>query len=187
MKVHPTADVAHTAEIGAGTTIWNEAQVRERARLGRECVLGKGVYVDVGVEIGDRVKLENRVSVYKGARLGNGVFVGPHSCLLNDRHPRAITPDGRLKGEADWTVSGVTVEDGASVGGGCTVLPGVTIGSYALIGAGSVVTRDVPAQGLVFGNPARLQGYMCHCGSRLDGHGSCTSCHRQFPHLAQRS
>jgi acetyltransferase-like isoleucine patch superfamily enzyme len=187
LKIHSTAEVARDAEIGAGTAIWNEAQVREGARLGRECVLGKGVYVDAGVQIGDRVKLENRVSVFKGARLGTGVFVGPHSCLLNDRQPRAITPDGRLKGEADWTVSGVTVEEGASIGGGCTILPGITIGSYALVGAGSVVTRDVPPQGLVFGNPARLHGYVCPCGSRLDDLGSCRSCRRQFPQLRHGS
>jgi acetyltransferase-like isoleucine patch superfamily enzyme len=183
VKIHPTAEIAPGAAIGGGTAVWNEAQVREGARVGRDCVLGKGVYVDAEVEIGDRVKLENRVSVFRGARLGSGVFVGPHSCLLNDRYPRAVTPDGRLKGEADWTVSGVTVEDGASIGGGCTVLPGIRIGRHALVGAGSVVTRDVPAQALVIGNPARLAGYVCPCGSRLDDLGSCPACGRQFPHL----
>jgi acetyltransferase-like isoleucine patch superfamily enzyme len=146
--------------------------------VGRDCVLGKGVYIDSGVVIGDRVKLENRVSVFKGARLESGVFIGPHSCLLNDKHPRAITPDGVLKREDAWHVSGVTVREGAAVGGGCTVLPGVTIGRFAMVGAGSVVTRDVPDYGLVVGNPARLAGYVCECGIRLEGDGICPSCGR---------
>jgi len=150
--------------------------VREGARIGSECVLGKGVYVDVDVVIGHRVKLENRVSVFRGARLSNGVFVGPHSCLLNDKHPRAITPDGRLKHTGDWAVSGVTINEGAAIGGGCTILPGITVGRFAMVGAGSVVTRDVPDHGLVVGNPARIIGYVCECGGRLQLDGVCSVC-----------
>lgn len=179
VRVHASADVSQEAEVGSGTAIWNEAQVRSGARVGRECLFGKGVYVDADVVIGDRVKLENRVSVFRGARLGSDVFVGPHSCLLNDKRPRSVNPDGTLKGLDDWTVSGVTVGDGASIGGGCTVLPGVTIGRHALVGAGSVVTRDVPAHGLVFGNPARLVGYVCECGQRLAAGGICPDCGRE--------
>jgi UDP-2-acetamido-3-amino-2,3-dideoxy-glucuronate N-acetyltransferase len=177
-RVHWTAEVSPAAFVGSGTQIWNEAQVRDGARIGSECMLGKGVYVDVDVVIGDRVKLENRVSVFKGAEIGPGAFVGPHTCLLNDKRPRAITPQGSLKGPADWVVSGVTVEEGASIGGGCTVLPGVKVGRFALVGAGSVVTRDVPAHGLVLGNPARLVGYVCECGARLAKDGTCTDCSR---------
>jgi UDP-2-acetamido-3-amino-2,3-dideoxy-glucuronate N-acetyltransferase len=170
--------VSPTANVGEGTQIWNEAQVRDGAHIGSHCMLGKAVYIDVDVTIGDRVKLENRVSVFKGARIGSGAFVGPHTCLLNDKRPRAITPEGALKGPDDWTVSGVIVEEGASIGGGCTVLPGVKVGRFALVGAGSVVTRDVPAHGLAFGNPARLVGYVCECGARLEGDGRCTACSR---------
>jgi acetyltransferase-like isoleucine patch superfamily enzyme len=141
-------------------------------------MLGKSVYIDVDVTIGDRVKLENRVSVFKGARIESGVFIGPHSCLLNDKLPRAVTPEGALKGPEDWIVSGVTVQEGASIGGGCTILPGVTIGRSALVGAGSVVTHDVPAHALVFGNPARVVGHVCECGGRLAADGSCMSCSR---------
>jgi len=159
--------------------VWNQAQVREGARVGRDCILAKGVYIDSGVVVGDRVKLENFVSVFKGSRLESGVFVGPHSCLLNDKRPRAITPAGSLKQDEDWVVSGVVVGEGASVGGGCTVLPGVAIGRYAMVGAGAVVTRDVPDHGLVVGNPARLVGYVCECGARLAGDAACPGCGRQ--------
>ena len=177
-KIHRTAEVSPSASVGQLTQVWNEGQVRDGARIGAECILGKGVYIDIDVEVGNRVKLENRVSVFRGARLGDGVFIGPHTCLLNDKRPRAINPDGTLKGIEDWTVSGVTVGDGAAIGGGCTVLPGVSIGRFAMVGSGSVVTRDVPDYGLVFGNPARLAGYVCECGARLDGEGTCPSCGR---------
>ena len=174
--IHPSAEVARSAIIGPGSAIWNEVQVRDNARVGAECVLGKGVYLDVDVVIGDRVKLENRVSIFRGARLASGVLVGPHSCLLNDKRPRSTNPDGTLKARLDWEESGVTVEEGASIGGGCTVLPGVTIGRHAMVGAGAVVTRDVPAHALVLGNPAREVGRVCACGGRLAQEGTCAIC-----------
>jgi acetyltransferase-like isoleucine patch superfamily enzyme len=176
VKIHATAEVSPAAAIGMGTSVWNEAQVREGARIGRDCILAKGVYVDADVVVGDRVKLENRVSLFRGARLGSGVFVGPHSCLLNDKRPRATAPGGGLKRESNWIVSGVTVAEGASIGGGCTILPGVRIGRFAMVGAGAVVTRDVPDHGLVAGNPARLVGYVCECGYRLRADGTCAAC-----------
>jgi len=176
VMIHPTAEVSPQATLGGGTRVWNEAQVRAGAHIGRDCILAKGVYVDAEVVIGDRVKLENRVSVFRGSHLDSGVFVGPHSCLLNDKRPRATTLAGELKREEDWTVSGVTVAEGASIGGGCTVLPGVSIGRFAMVGAGAVVTKDVPDHGLVVGNPARLVGYMCECGGRLLPDGICPTC-----------
>lgn len=184
VKIHSTADVSPEAAIGERTAIWNEAQVRAGARVGSDCVIGKGVFIDLEVIVGDRVKLENRASIFRGARLADGVFIGPHSCLLNDKRPRAITPDGRLKSDADWTVSGATVDYGAAIGGGCTVLPGVRIGRFALVGAGSVVTRDVVPHGLVVGNPARLVGFVCECAAKLDERGTCTGCSR--PHDLER-
>src|SRR6266705_1022028 len=89
VTIHQTAEVSPDAAVGAGTRVWNEAQVREGAQVGRDCILGKGVYVDSDVVVGDRVKLENRVSLFRGARVGSGVFIGPHSCLLNDKEPRS--------------------------------------------------------------------------------------------------
>lgn len=164
---HPTADVAASALIGDGTRIWNYAQIREDARIGDDCNLGKNVYIDFGVSIGSRTKIQNNCSVYHGVTIEDGVFIGPHVCFCNDRIPRAITPEGALKSADDWTVGPVLVKYGASIGAGSIITPDVTIGSFALVGAGSVVTRDVPDQALVFGNPARIHGYVCRCGERL--------------------
>jgi UDP-2-acetamido-3-amino-2,3-dideoxy-glucuronate N-acetyltransferase len=165
--IHPTADVSPRAEIGAGTRIWHQAQVREGVRIGSDCIVGKGAYVDLDVAIGDNVKIQNYALVYHGATIEDGVFIGPRVCLTNDKLPRAITPDGQLKGADDWDVGPIVVRYGASLGAGALVLPGVTIGRFAMVGAGAVVTRDVPDHGLVVGQPARLIGYVCRCGRRL--------------------
>jgi len=169
VRIHPTAEVSPRAEIGAGSAIWLQVQVREGARLGRNCIVGKGVYIDFDVQIGNNVKIQNGVSIYHGVTIEDGVFVGPHACLTNDKLPRAVTPDGSLKGADDWVVGPILVRQGAAIGARAVVLPGVTIGRWAMIGAGAVVTRDVPDYGLVWGNPARLQGFVCPCGERLQG------------------
>src|SRR5207245_5040936 len=114
VNIHPSADVADDAELGPGTRVWHQAQVRERSRVGRDCILGKGVYIDFEVRIGDRCKLQNGVFVYHGFNLEDGVFVGPGEMLLNDKSPRAINPDGTLKSEVDWTVSRGVVKQGRS-------------------------------------------------------------------------
>ena len=165
--IHPTAEVSPDARIGPGTKIWHQAQVRKGACLGAECIVGKGVYIDFDVIIGDRVKIQNYASIYHGVTLEEGVFVGPYACLTNDKLPRAISPDGKLKTDADWQVGSILVKTGASIGARAIILPGITIGCFALVGAGAVVTRDVPDYGLVLGNPARLMGYVCPCGNRL--------------------
>lgn len=165
--IHPTAEVSPRAEVGEGTRIWHQAQVREGARIGRDCIIGKGAYIDSGVVIGDRVKIQNGASIYRGATLEDGVFIGPHVCLINDKTPRAITPSGKLKADADWEVGRIVVKYGASVGAGAVVLPDVTIGRFAMVGAGAVVARDVPAHGLVMGSPAGLKGFVCRCGCKL--------------------
>ena len=188
VRIHPTADVASNAEIGAGTTIWNQAQVREGARIGAGCIIGKNVYIDAGVVIGDNVKIQNNVSVYHGVSIEDGVFIGPHVCFTNDRLPRAINPDGSLKGDDDWEVTPILVRHGAAVGANSTVLPGVTLGRWSMVGAGSVVTHDVADHSLVRGNPARRVASVCACGEvlpdRTDGaafRGSCPRCGRAFP------
>jgi UDP-2-acetamido-3-amino-2,3-dideoxy-glucuronate N-acetyltransferase len=165
--IHPTAEVSPHAQIGPGTRIWHQAQVRERARIGANCIVGKGAYIDFDVRIGDNVKIQNGVFVYHGVTLEDGVFVGPRVCFTNDMFPRAITPDGAPKTDADWEVGTILVRYGASLGAGAIILPDVVIGRFALVGAGAVVTRDVPDHGLVLGNPARLVGYVCACARRM--------------------
>ena len=188
VRIHPTADVSANAEIGPGTSIWHHAQIREGAHLGSDCVISKGVYVDAGVIIGNHVKVQNYVSVYHGVTIEDGVFCGPHCVFTNDKNPRAINPDGSLKSADDWVMSKTLVKQGASIGANATIVCGVTIGRWAMIGSGSVVSRDVPDYGLVWGNPARLHGFVCPCGIRLHKIGiegehiraECPACGRQI-------
>ena len=167
-KIHPSADVSPQAHIGEGTSIWHQAQVREGARIGTECIIGKGVYVGADVVIGNRVKVQNYVSVYEGLTIEDGVMVGPHVCFTNDLLPRAINPDGSLKGGEDWDLTPTLIKEGVGLGANATIRCGVTIGKWAMVGAGSVITKDVPDYGLVYGNPARLHGFVCPHGGRLE-------------------
>lgn len=167
VRIHATADVSNNTQIGDGTSIWHHSQVREGVRIGEKCILGKGVYIDAGVSIGDHVKIQNYVSVYHGVTIEDGVFIGPHVCFTNDMRPRAINPDGSLKAADDWELTTTLIKRGAALGANATIRCGVTIGEWAMIGSGSVVTKDVPAYGLVVGNPARLRGYVCPCGNKL--------------------
>ena len=135
--------------------------------IGRNCILGKGVYVDFGVKLGDNVKIQNYVSVFHGVSVEDGVFIGPHVCFTNDMNPRAINPDGSLKSADDWVLSETLVKHGASIGANSTIRCGITLGEWSMIGAGSVVTTTVPPYGLVYGNPARMRGFVCPCGHKL--------------------
>jgi acetyltransferase-like isoleucine patch superfamily enzyme len=187
--IHPTAEVEAGAQIGANTRVWHFAHIRAGAVIGENCNIGHSVYVDSGAVIGNSVKLQNRVSIYRGVTLEDGVFVGPHATFTNDKHPRSITPEGSPVSEEDWGPVPTLVSYGASVGAGAVVLPGLTIGRWAMVGAGALVTRDVPDYGLVIGSPARLVGYACACGRTLhdDGTGWCCDhcgvCY-DFPALA---
>jgi len=174
--IHPTAEVSPKARIGKGTSIWNQAQIREDAQIGDNCIISKNVYIDFGVKIGNNVKIQNNVSVFHGVTIEDGVFIGPHVCFTNDKNPRAINPDGKLKKGEGWEVSKILVKKGASIGANSTILPGVTIGEFALIGAGSVVTKDVPDYAVVVGNPSRQVGYVCKCGKKLEENKECMEC-----------
>lgn len=167
-RVHPTATVAASAVIGDGTQIWLHCQIREDVRIGADCILGKNLYVDSGVVIGDRCKLQNNVSVFAGVTLADGVFVGPHVCFTNDLVPRAINPDGSRKAATDWEITATRVETGAAIGANSTIRCGITIGAWAMIGAGSVVTRSIPAYALAYGNPARVHGWVTPAGERIE-------------------
>ena len=158
--IHSSASVDDRAEIGAGTKIWINVQVREGARIGRDCILSKDVYIDHDVAIGDECKVQNSVSVYKGVTIEDGVFVGPNACFTNDKVPRAQNPD--------WTITQTLVRKGASIGANATIVCGITIGEFAMIAAGSVVTRDVPDFALVMGNPARVVGRVDEAGNRVE-------------------
>jgi UDP-2-acetamido-3-amino-2,3-dideoxy-glucuronate N-acetyltransferase len=165
--IHPSAEVSPDATIGDNTKVWHLVQIRPGARIGQECIFGRGAYIDAHVVIGDRVKVQNYVSIYEGVTIEDGVFVGPHVVFTNDKQPRAVNPDGSLKGSDDWTISLTHVSRGASLGANATIVCGITIGQWAMVGSGSVVTKDVPNYGLVVGNPARLIGYVCKCGKRM--------------------
>lgn len=183
--VHPSAEVARDALIGEGTMIWHQCQVMRGARLGAHCKLGKCVYVDFGVQIGDRVKIQNGISLYKGVRVEDDVLLGPHMAFTNDLYPRAFNDD--------YEITPTLVRKGASVGANATIVCGVTLGRFCMVGAGAVVTADVPDYALVVGNPARVVGFVCECGRRLDvdakkrpGKVKCQRCARQFRVEASR-
>jgi acetyltransferase-like isoleucine patch superfamily enzyme len=181
--IHPTAIVEEGAQVGASTRVWNNCHVRSGASIGENCTLGFNVYVDTNARVGNNCKLENRVSVFRGVTLEDGVFVGPHATFTNDRYPRAITPGGDLVSEDDWTTLETLVKYGATIGAGSIVLPGLTIGRWAMVAAGALVTRDVPDHGLVMGHPAELTGYVGSCGHPLeerDGLWCCDTCNETY-------
>ncbi|MPZ48543.1 MAG: N-acetyltransferase [Dehalococcoidia bacterium] len=181
--IHPTAEVESGASVGANTRIWHHAHVRAGAVIGSDCNLGLNVYVDSGAVIGNQVKIQNRVSIYRGVTIEDGVFIGPHVTFTNDLYPRSVTSEGESIEEEGWTPVATLVKYAASIGAGTVILPGITIGRWAMIGAGSLVTRDVPDHGLALGSPARLAGYACRCGRRLQpdaGRWTCPHCHQTY-------
>lgn len=158
--IHPTASVDPRAEIGSGSRIWINVQIRENAKIGSSCILSKDVYIDHAVTIGNACKIQNSVSVYNGVTIGDEVFVGPNACFTNDKVPRANNPD--------WSVTPTQVNSGASIGANATIVCGITIGEYAMVAAGSVVTKDVEPYSLVMGNPARHVGFVDKAGNRVE-------------------
>lgn len=169
--IAPDAEVDERARVASSAIIWGLAQVREDASIGENCILGRGVYVDAGVVVGDNCKIQNHALLFAPARLEDGVFVGPAAVFTNDAFPRAINPDGSLKGGSDWEMVAVTVRQGASIGARAVVLGGVDVGQWALVAAGAVVTRDVPRYALVAGVPARRVGWVGPRGQPLIAEG----------------
>jgi len=169
--IHKTADVHESVKILEGTKVWNLVQIREGAEIGRNCVLSKNVYIDHHVKIGNNVKIQNNCSIYYETILEDGVFIAPHVIFTNDKVPRAVNPDGTLKTGGsegkDWMIGKIHVKEGASIGTNSTILTDITIGKWAMVGAGSVVTKNVPDHGLVVGVPAKLRGFVCKCGFKL--------------------
>lgn len=169
--IHPSAVVSERAHIGDGSKIWMNVQIREEVTIGRNCIIGRNSYIENGVTLGDNCKVQNNALLYHRAVLEDGVFIGPGVILTNDKVPRAVNADGSLKSADDWHAGIIHIAQGASLGAGSVVLTDVNIGAWAMVAAGSVVTQDVPAHALVMGAPARLVGYVCKCGYRLQAQG----------------
>ena len=177
--VHESSYVDDGSHIGAGTKIWHFSHVMTGARIGERCNIGQNVVVSPQVVIGNNVKIQNNVSIYTGVTLEDDVFCGPSMVFTNVVNPRS---EVSRKDEYQPTL----VKRGASLGANCTILCGHTIGAYAFVGAGAVVTRDVPDYALVVGNPARVAGWVCECGVKLAAGAmppqaaACASCRKQY-------
>ena len=172
-QAHPTACIDDGVLIGKGTKIWHFSHIMPGTVIGENCTIGQNVAVGPDVRVGNGCKIQNNVSVYKGVTLEDGVFCGPSMVFTNVFNPRAHI---RRMDEARPTLVG----KGASLGANSTIVCGVTVGRYAFVGAGAVVTRDVPAHALVYGNPARIRGWVCECGAKLDAALICPDCGARY-------
>jgi len=167
MAIHPDAHVDDRAMVHSTVVAWSGTHVRELAEIGENTSLGQNVYVGPGTVIGANCKIQNGAMLYEPAVIGDGVFIGPRVVLTNDRHPRAITPEGKPKTADDWDAVGVTIEYGASIGASATCVAPITIGTWATVAAGAVVTANVPAFAIVGGVPARRLGWVGRAGVPL--------------------
>lgn len=184
--VHPSSYVDDGAQIGDGTKIWHFCHVMSSARIGQGCNIGQNVFVAASVTIGSNVKIQNNVSLYTGVEIEDDVFLGPSMVFTNVINPRSHV---NRKEEYMRTL----VKRGASIGANATIVCGSTLGAYSFVGAGSVVTRDVPDYALAYGNPARVQGWMCQCGVRMEFHPAgdheeslCSVCGSRFTKKGQQ-
>jgi UDP-2-acetamido-3-amino-2,3-dideoxy-glucuronate N-acetyltransferase len=174
--IHETAAVDRPADIGEGTKVWHFTHIMAGAKIGGNCVIGQNVFIGATAEIGNNVKIQNNVSVYEGVILEDDVFCGPSCVFTNVIRPRSRFP--RKERIFDPTI----VRKGVTIGANATIVCGIYVGEYAFIGAGSVVTKDVPPYAVVFGNPARQRGWVCECGGKLEGAGkgarrlTCSQC-----------
>jgi UDP-2-acetamido-3-amino-2,3-dideoxy-glucuronate N-acetyltransferase len=170
--VHESSYVDDGAEIGIGTKIWHFCHIMPRAHIGERCNIGQNVLVSPDVIIGNNVKIQNNVSLYTGVEIEDDAFLGPSMVFTNVVNPRSHV---NRKDQYKTTL----VRRGASIGANATIVCGVTLGKYCFVGAGSVVTKDVPDYALVYGSPARIRGWMCQCGEQLefdDGYAVCAAC-----------
>ena len=174
--VHESSYVDEGCEIGEGTKIWHFSHIMKDCKIGKNCNIGQNVVISPGVVLGDQCKIQNNVSVYTGVVCEDGVFLGPSCVFTNVINPRAF-----IERKSEYRKT--TLKKGASLGANCTIVCGHDVGRYAFVGAGSVVTRDVPDYALVYGSPARVHGYVCQCGEKLnftDGHAVCPACKKRY-------
>jgi UDP-2-acetamido-3-amino-2,3-dideoxy-glucuronate N-acetyltransferase len=173
---HQTSIIGDKAVIGAGTKIWCWVQIMDGAIVGNSCLIGNNCYIEQGVVIGNNVKIKNNIALYEGVICEDDVFLGPNCVFTNVFNPRAFIS---RKDQFLPTI----VKKGATIGANSTIICGNTIGEYSFVGAGSVVTKDVPSFAIVFGNPARIQGYVCECGNKIsfdNGRSVCTECRKEY-------
>lgn len=177
--IHPAA-LVETQQIGEGTRIWAFAHVLKGAQIGANCNIGDHCFIEAGVQIGDNVTIKNDNKLWEGVTLEDGVFVGPGVFFTNDMYPRSPRlPVVQTRYSTKQWLLPTRVQEGASLGAGSILIAGITIGKYAMVGAGALVTKDVPDYALVIGNPARLHAWVCQCGQPLvftENIGHCPSC-----------
>lgn len=169
--LHPTSDI-QSKKIGEGTIVWQFCVILEGAEIGKKCNICYNVFIENDVVLGDHVVIKSGVQLWDGITLEDNVFIGPNVTFTNDMYPRSGKPVYKLQR--------TIVKTGSSIGANATIICGLTIGKYALIGAGSVVTKNVPDHNLWYGNPAELKGYVCKCGEKLDRNLCCKKCDRKF-------
>ena len=171
VNIHELADV-QSKSIGEGTSIWQFCVVLPKAVIGKNCNINALTLIENDVVVGNHVTIKSGVQVWDGLRIADHVFVGPNVTFTNDFLPRSqVRPDKFLK---------TYIEHNASLGANATIIGGITIGAYAMVGAGSVVTKDVPKHALVYGNPAKVMGYVCACGQKLSDEGFCKRCNKKL-------
>lgn len=168
VRIAQNASVSDDAKLAGNVSIWDFSQVRENASIGENTIIGSYVYIDANVQVGKDCKIQNRALLYDPATIHDGVFVGPGVILTNDKNPRSVSVTGGIKGSSDWEKVGVQILEGASIGAGAICVAPVKIGKWALIGAGSVVTKDVSDFALVLGNPAVQVGWVGRAGKKLE-------------------
>lgn len=175
--VHPSSFIDDNVRIGEGTKIWHFSHIMSGAKIGKRCKIGQNVFIDRDVKIGNNVKIQNNVSVYRGVTLEDNVFCGPSMVFTNVLNPRSAYP----KDSSEYCKT--LVKEGATIGANATIICGLTLGRSAFIGAGTVVTEDVPDYALVYGNPPKIMGWMCECGIKLEFNNNfarCKACRKTY-------
>lgn len=165
--ISPQSIIDSDVLLSPGVSVWHYSHIRQKALIGESSIIGESVYIGPSVKIGKHCKIQNHAQIYEPAEVADNVFIGPGVILTNDRIPRATTPAGALKSAQDWTLEGVRILQGASIGANSTCIAPITIGMWAMVGAGSVVTNTVLNYSLVIGNPARHVGWVGEIGHRL--------------------